>query len=110
MKNLGSAKDPIPLTGLDDGSLDPDLLPHAEVCQTFRTPNEPREMHRESNCPFIDTDTSWILTEDTDRFYRKYDTDRTPFGLGHEELILVDSRPKQEVYLGRFYDFSIDEE
>jgi len=42
--------------------------------------------------------------------YRKYDTDRTPYGLGFEMLILKDTRPQPDVYLGRFYDFSIDEE
>ena len=110
VSNPGSQDDPLPLSGLDDGSLDADLSPHAEVCQTYRNPNEPREMQLESNCPFIDTDTSWVFREQTDRYYRKHDTDRTPFGLGHEEVILLDTRPKQEVYLGRFYDFSIDEE
>jgi hypothetical protein len=61
--NPGSWKDPIPLTSFDDGSLDPDVSSHAAVCQSFRVPNEPREMHTESNCPFIDTDTSWIFKE-----------------------------------------------
>jgi len=108
--NPGSWEDPIPLSGLDDGSLDPDLSAHSEICQSYRNPNEPRDMQFESNCPFLDTDTSWILKEGFDRYYRKHDTDRTPFGLGHEQMILLDTRPKQEVYLGRYYDFSIDEE
>lgn len=28
-----TSQDPIPLSGLDDGSIDPDLSPHAEVCR-----------------------------------------------------------------------------
>jgi hypothetical protein len=44
------------------------------------------------------------------RQYRKYDTDRTPYGLGYELLLLKDTRKFAPVYLGRFYDWSIDEE
>ena len=110
VSNPGSWEDPLPLTGLDDGSLDPNLTPHAEVCQNYRNPNEPRDLQFEANCPFIDADTAWIFKEQYDRYYRKFDTDRVPFGLGHEETVILDTRPKPKVYLGRYYDFSIDEE
>ena len=86
---------------------------------SYRTPNEPRDMQSEARCAFIDTDTSWILREvfspawplakwhcwgrgtkrilfhfvkqkqGKDRYYRKFDTDRTAFGLGHEQIVLV---------------------
>jgi len=108
--NLGSWETPVELTPLDDGSLDPDISPHDTVCRMYRNPNEPRDLQLAAECPFVDTDTSWILREGFDHYYRKYDTDRLPYGLGHIETILRDTRPPGEVYLGRFYDFSIDEE
>lgn len=85
-----------------------------------------------SQCPFIDSHAAWMLREMNDHGvslapdalprvgtradlfrvpqYRKYDTDRTPYGLGYEMLLLKDTRKMPDVYLGRFYDFSIDPE
>jgi len=37
------------------------LLHCAQVCRMYRNPNEPRELQLAAECPFIDSDTAWIL-------------------------------------------------
>jgi len=106
----GTWDNPIGLATVDDGTLDMNTVPHEEVCRQYRNPNEPREFIEASACPFIDTQAAWMLREINDHNYRKYDTDQINFGLGYEMLVLKDTRTFAPVYLGRFYDFSIDEE
>ncbi len=106
--DLGSWEFPMPLSTLDDGSLEQDVEPHADICKEYRNPNEPRSFLKAANCPFKGTDTSWILKNEVNMGYRKYNTDRTPYGLGFELFVLKDTRPLPPIYLGRYYDYSID--
>eukprot|EP00960_Hanusia_phi_P030548 748699-Hanusia_phi.AAC.2 len=80
------------LTTLDDGSLDPDTAFHASVCREYRNPNEPLPMQLAAHCPFVDTQTSWILTTDNHAVNPDYTTTRTPYGLGIEIVVLLDTR------------------
>jgi hypothetical protein len=106
--DLGSWEYPLPLSTLDDGSLEQDVDPHADICRQYRNPNEPRSDLIAANCPFQDTSTSWILKNENNLGYRKYSTDRTPYGLGFEIFVLKDTRPMPPIYLGQYYDYSID--
>jgi hypothetical protein len=108
--DLGSWDFPLPLSTLDDGTLEQDVEPHADVCRKYRNPNEPRSYLVAANCPFEDTQTAWMLKNEQNLGYRKYSTDRTPYGYGFEQLVLKDTRELPPIYLGQYYDYSIDTE